>query len=220
MPIWEQSKYMIKTTVTYFRQRMNPILWIGVSGYLCLLVIPFFQWRELVSTIIWVFLWLILLRWWDDLWHYRKDKNKPNRVYTEDGKQIVLWSSWSLFFILLMAVHFYSDISFAWLLLVMMALQLVQYAFAFLRRVNSDFLPLIKYSFIYLTLFWKQWSDWFPMNFWVLALSFSITLLAKWVEWRVDHPRRNSKAMIAAVLFVFLMIHQFYYFYVSTSSTN
>jgi hypothetical protein len=169
--------------------------------------------------VLWVLGFLILLRWWDDLWHFRKDRSKPNRVYTETDKQGPLWISWGVFFIFFMGGIFYWDPSLGCWLLIIMLIQWVQYTIAFWRAMNTDFLPILKYSFIYLSLCWRQWEDLFQLNIWILMGALLMTGIAKWIEWRIDHPRRKNGIKIFLVLFLYLIIHQ-YYFYVSSPSAN
>lgn len=210
---------MISLIRTYWKQRINLWMWLGVSGYLCLLIYPFSEWSEMLFPVGWVLVFLVLLRWWDDLWHFRKDRSKPHRVYTEAGKQLPLWVAWGIFFLFFIIGIFYRDASLAWWLLIIMFIQFVHYAIAFWRKQNTDFLPILKYGIIYLSIFSRKWEDVFQINSWVLLNALILIGMAKWVEWKIDHPNRNNRIKIFLALLLYLFAHQYYY-YVSTPSAN
>ena len=153
MQIQARSRSASNTLATYFRQRIHPLVILGLGVLVFLYSRPVSK-LSVASTFCFVFViaFLLVFRLYDDILQVPNDIGKPDRSYTDSSSRKTLSIYLIVFLILLLIFACYLSWYLASVLFLFIAFNHVLYLLLVNNKTAAGFLPLVKYPFVYVVL--------------------------------------------------------------------
>ena len=150
MPIPVKSRSASKELATYVRQRIHPLVILGLGVFTFLYSQAVSQLN--VGSIVWfafLIAFMLVFRLYDDLLQGPNDIGKPDRDYTEATTRKTLSYHLIILFVFLLIFAFFISWYLACILFCFITINHVFYVFWVSNKNAAGFLPLVKYPFIF-----------------------------------------------------------------------
>lgn len=145
----------MKVLLLYLKQRFKPTIFAGLTLFLILFAVPHpFSKINAIVFVLPVFVFLGILRLYDDLMSYQVDASKPHRIYTHKESRNLLALILAGFTLFCLIVLFFLHPIVAGIAAVFLMLNDILYRLLFDKGYSRYFLPLIKYPVIVLLLYY------------------------------------------------------------------